>query len=381
MNSDFDTIALARQLIREESISPADGKCQEIMTDLLILLGYTTEAMPFGPVKNIWATRTGGAGPLLVFAGHTDDVPPGPLEEWQHSPYSAEIDGDTLHGRGAADMKGSLAAMLTAAARFVEEHPDYRGTLGFLITSDEENLATDGTVRVMDELDRRGVKIDYCVIGEPSSSHRVGDVIRVGRRGSLNGRLTVRGIQGHVAYPQLGRNPVFEFAPALAELAHEIWDEGNDFFPATSFQISNINAGTGASNVIPGELTVDFNFRFSTESTEAGLRARTEAILSRSVKDFAIDWQLSGPPFLTESGTLIPTVQQILKENLGVETELSTSGGTSDGLFIAPRGVELIELGPCNATIHKVNEQTSIAELNQLSMIYEEIMRSLLTDV
>ena len=380
MNFRYDTLGLARRLIQEESVSPADGNCQQIMDDFLSALGFTVEHMPFGPVKNLWATRDNGSGPLLVFAGHTDVVPPGPLEEWLHNPYGAVVEGDTLHGRGAADMKGSLAAMLTAAARFIDECPDYGGTLGFLITSDEEDKAVDGTVKVMDELQRRGEQIDYCVVGEPSSNMKLGDVIRVGRRGSLNGRLTVRGVQGHVAYPKLARNPIFEFAPALGDLVREIWDNGNDFFPATSFQISNINAGTGASNVVPGELSVDFNFRFSTESSEAELKARTEAIIGRSVSDFSIKWHLSGPPFLTERGNLIPAVQEIIWQMLNIETELSTSGGTSDGRFIAPRGVELIELGPCNATIHKVNEQTSIKELHQLSDIYERIIYSLLTD-
>ena len=379
MNSDFNTIDLAQQLIREKSVSPEDGKCQQIISDFLQPLGFTIESMPFGPVKNLWATRKSKAGPFLLFAGHTDVVPSGPLGEWDFYPYSAEIDGDNLHGRGSADMKGALAAMLTAVARFIEELPDHQGTLGFLITSDEEDVATDGTVRVMDELDKRGIKIDYCIIGEPSSTQRLGDVIRIGRRGSLNGCLKVRGIQGHVAYPDQSRNPIFELAPALTELANEVWDEGNAFFPATSFQFSNINAGTGATNVIPGELTAHFNFRFSTESTADQLRERTETILRNSITDFEIDWQLSGPPFLTERGVLIPTVQQILKENLDLETELSTSGGTSDGRFIAPRGVEVVELGPCNSTIHKVNEQTSIPELHQLSEIYEKIIRKLLT--
>ena len=380
MNPDFDTINLAQKLIREESVSPDDGRCQQLISDFLRPLGFINESMPFGPVKNLWTTRAAETGPILIFAGHTDVVPPGPIEEWHLSPYSAKIEGDTLHGRGAADMKGSLAAMMTAAARFIAEIPKYKGTLGFLITSDEEDIARDGTARVMDELDKRGIKIDYCVVGEPSSNQQLGDVIRVGRRGSLNGSLKVRGVQGHVAYPQQGRNPIFEFAPALTELTNEIWDEGNEFFPATSFQVSNINAGTGASNVIPGELTAKFNFRFSTESTEDQLRARTEAILRSSVKDFEIDWHLSGPPFLTENGILIPVVQQIIKENLKLETKLSTSGGTSDGRFIAPRGVEVVELGPLNSTIHKVNERTSIKDLIQLSKIYQEIMRKLLTN-
>jgi succinyl-diaminopimelate desuccinylase len=276
-------------------------------------------------------------------------------------------------------MKGSLAAMLTATKSFLDDNPDHKGSIGFLITSDEEDAATDGTVRVMDTLDSRGIAIDYCLIGEPSSSTAVGDVIRVGRRGSLNGTLKVTGIQGHVAYPSEVRNPIHEFAPAMAELAATQWDNGNDFFPATSFQISNINAGTGANNVVPGEMVIEFNFRYSTESTEDSLKQRTEDILKRHVTDYRIDWKLSGPPFLTTGGSLIPAVQRAIKNRLNIETELSTSGGTSDGRFIAPRGIEVVELGPCNATIHKVNEQIPVAELEQLSLVYGDILGELLT--
>jgi len=380
MTAISETGTLAKALIREESVSPADGRCQQIMADFLEALGFEVEAMPFGPVSNFWATRPGSSdGPLLVFAGHTDVVPTGPLNEWDHPPYAAEVTGGMLHGRGAADMKGSLAAMLTATRRFIEKHPDYRGSIGYLITSDEEDVAEDGTVKVMDTLDARGIRIDYCVIGEPSSSAELGDVVRVGRRGSLNGSLTVRGIQGHVAYPDDARNPIHEFGPALAELAATTWDEGNEFFPPTSFQISNIQAGTGANNVIPGELRVEFNFRFSTESSQATLQQRTEEILARHATDYRVDWKLSGPPFLTEGGNLIPAVQAVISELCGLDTELSTSGGTSDGRFIAPRGVEVVELGPRNATIHKINECVSLEDLDKLSMVYEALLEHLLS--
>jgi succinyl-diaminopimelate desuccinylase len=375
-----DTTSLAQALIREESVSPVDGKCQQILKEELSSLGFLVEPMPFGPVSNLWATRAGsGDGPLFVFAGHTDVVPAGPLSAWQHNPFEGVIEGDTLHGRGAADMKGSLAAMVTATSRFIAKHPAYKGSIGYLITSDEEDIATDGTVRVMDALDARGVKINYCLIGEPSSAVETGDVIRVGRRGSLNGKLVVRGIQGHVAYPDEAKNPIHEFGPAMAELASTRWDPGNSFFPATSFQISNIHGGTGASNVVPGDLTIDFNFRFSTESTETSLKQQTEEILNRHLNDFSLAWSLSGPPFLTTQGQLIPVVQESIRLCTGRETELSTAGGTSDGRFIAPRGVEVVELGPCNNTIHKVNECVSLAELTQLSEIYETILEGLLT--
>lgn len=375
-----ETGTLAQALIREESVSPADGNCQQIMSRFLEELGFKVEAMPFGPVSNFWATRAGAStGPLFVFAGHTDVVPTGPLEAWDHPPYAGEVTGDMLHGRGAADMKGSLAAMLTATRRFLETHPDYSGSIGYLITSDEEDVAEDGTVKVMDALEARGIKLDYCVIGEPSSSTQLGDVIRVGRRGSLNGSLTIRGIQGHVAYPNDARNPIHEFGPVLAELAATTWDEGNEFFPPTSFQISNIQAGTGAKNVIPGELHVEFNFRFSTESSQASLQERTEAILKKHATDYVVDWKLSGPPFLTAGGKLIPAVQTVITNVCGIDTELSTSGGTSDGRFIAPRGVEVVELGPRNATIHKINECVSLKDLDKLSRVYEALLTNLLS--
>ena len=379
MATQDSTIELAQQLIREVSVSPEDGDCQHIMTEYLSTLGFEVEALPFGPVKNLWATRPGALpGPLFTFAGHTDVVPTGPVEKWQHPPFSAEVHDGVLHGRGAADMKGSLAAMLTATSRFLASSPEYIGTIAFLITSDEEDAAVDGTVRVMDTLDDRGISIDYCLIGEPSSSHTLGDVVRVGRRGSLNGTLKLQGIQGHVAYPDDGRNPIHEFAPILSALIGTHWDNGNAFFPATSFQISNIHAGTGANNVIPGELEVEFNFRYSTESTQESLIEATEAIVAQHTTDYSIDWRLSGPPFLTSDGKLIPAVQETLRAICDLETDLSTSGGTSDGRFIAPRGVEVVELGPSNATIHKLNEQVSVDALMKLSLVYEGILKRLL---
>ncbi len=350
------------------------------MADYLADLGFEIEHLPFGPVKNLWATRSAGKpGPMFVFAGHTDVVPTGPVEQWQHPPFEGVLADGVLHGRGAADMKGSLGAMMTATNVFLDDNPDHPGTIAFLITSDEEDVAVDGTVKVMDTLDERNIKPDFCLVGEPSSSARVGDVVRVGRRGSLNGSLTVKGIQGHVAYPADARNPIHDFAPALTELAQTVWDDGNQYFPATSFQVSNITAGTGATNVVPGELAVAFNFRFSTESSEASLKAQTEAILERHGLDFVIDWKLSGPPFLTDGGLLVSAVQSAIREHTGLETELSTSGGTSDGRFIAPRGIEVVELGPTNSTIHKLNEQIAVKELDTLSNIYREILVNIFT--
>ena len=375
----FDTLALARQLIREESVTPRDGACQQIIADLLTGLGFTVERLPFGEVSNLWAIRQGSeAGPLFAFAGHTDVVPPGPLDEWQHPPFAAHVAGDLLHGRGAADMKGSLAAMLAATDSFLRARPSYQGSIAFLITSDEEGPAVDGTVRVMETLASRNIAIDYCLVGEPSSGAKLGDAVRVGRRGSLGGELRVRGVQGHVAYPEDVVNPIHLAAPALAALAATRWDEGNAHFPPTSFQISNIAAGTGATNVVPGELTVQFNFRFSTESSAEDLQARTQAILDQHALDYQLDWRLSGQPFITEGGELIPAVEAAIQALLGYAPQLSTAGGTSDGRFIAPTGTQVVELGPCNATIHKVNEQASISELQQLAALYADIMKRLL---
>ncbi|PDH41276.1 MAG: succinyl-diaminopimelate desuccinylase [OM182 bacterium MED-G24] len=371
------TLALTCDLIRRPSVSPEDRGCQQQMGEILEKLGFTVQHMRFHDVDNLWATL-GDQGPIFAFAGHTDVVPPGSIDEWSTDPFTPEVRDNNLFGRGAADMKGALAAMLTATEQFLDDDRQPKGTLAFLITSDEEADAVNGTVKVIDALVESGTHIDYCVVGEPSSSEVLGDVIRVGRRGSLSGTLTIHGIQGHVAYPTDARNPIHEAAPALAELVATGWDDGNDFFPGTTCQISNINGGTGANNVIPGELTVLFNFRFSPESSEESLRSQTEEILNRHGLHYDLRWRLSGHPFLTTGGTLIPAVVESIRAVTGVETELSTSGGTSDGRFIAPTGTEVVELGVCNATIHKVNEQVSVAELGQLTRVYHDILERIL---
>lgn len=371
------TLELAKELIARPSVTPLDADCQELMMARLEPLGFRLEPLPFGEVKNFWARR-GDAAPLFCFAGHTDVVPAGPLEAWDSDPFKPEIRDGLLYGRGAADMKGSLAAMITATEAFVRRHPDHRGSIAYLITSDEEGPAVDGTVKVMETLEARSEKIDWCLVGEPSSSERLGDVVKNGRRGSHGGRLTVRGVQGHVAYPHLARNPVHEALPALAELAVTAWDQGNEHFPPTTFQISNIHAGTGASNVIPSELEVLFNFRFSTETTHAELEQRVQAILDRHGLDYEIEWTLSGQPFLTPAGALVEAAQHAVEEVAGYPTELSTSGGTSDGRFIAPTGAQVLELGPLNATIHQVNECVAVADLERLSAIYERMLERLL---
>ena len=373
-----DTLELARELIRRASVTPEDAGCQDLLAQRLERLGFRIEPMPFGEVKNLWA-RKGESGPLFCFAGHTDVVPPGPLEAWDSPPFEPEIREGRLFGRGAADMKGSLAAMLTATERFLARHPDPVGSLAWLVTSDEEGVAVDGTVKVVERLEARGEKIDWCLVGEPSSGERLGDTIKNGRRGSLNGRLVVQGIQGHVAYPHLARNPVHQALPALAELAATEWDRGNDFFPPTSFQISNLHAGTGATNVIPGELEVVFNFRYSTENSAQTLERRTEEILRAHGLEYELEWSLSGEPFLTPEGELVEAAVAAVREVAGLEPELSTSGGTSDGRFIAPTGAQVIELGPRNATIHKVNEEVGVEELERLSRIYEALLERLLT--
>lgn len=371
------TLDLTLALMREPSVTPFDANCQTLMIARLEKIGFRVERLRFGDVDNFWARR-GDSGPVLAFAGHTDVVPTGPVENWSVQPFAPEIRDGMLIGRGAADMKGSLAAMVVACERFVAAHPAHRGSIAFLITSDEEGVAVNGTVKVVEHLEARNEKITWALVGEPSSSKQLGDVIKNGRRGSLNGVLTVLGTQGHVAYPQLADNPIHRAAPALAELAAEIWDHGNDFFPATSFQISNIAAGTGANNVIPGEMQVVFNFRFSTEVTEAELRARTEAILHKHGLRYALDWKLSGHPFLTARGEIVEAAVASIREICGIDTELSTSGGTSDGRFIAPTGAQVLELGPLNATIHKVNEEVRAADLDTLTDIYERILVKLL---
>lgn len=372
-----DVLDLCKALINRESVTPEDAGCQQMMADILEPLGFVIETMVFEDTTNMWARR-GTEGPVFCFAGHTDVVPSGPVEKWQTPPFEAtEIDG-YLHGRGAADMKGSLAAMLVATEKFVQENPDHKGSIAFLITSDEEGPFINGTTRVVDTLEARNEKITWCLVGEPSSTEKLGDVVKNGRRGSLTGDLVVQGIQGHVAYPHLARNPVHQAAPALAELAQEHWDNGNNFFPPTSFQISNIHAGHGAGNVVPGELRVCFNFRFSTEVTDQQLIDRVLSILDKHSLDYDIDWTFNGQPFLTDSGELVSATQQAIKSCTGLDTELSTAGGTSDGRFIAPTGAQVIELGPVNATIHKVDEQVKIADLYALTDVYENILERLL---
>lgn len=372
------TLELAKQLIEKASVTPDDVGCQPLMMDRLEAIGFRCEKLRFEDVDNFWAVR-GEQGPLLCFAGHTDVVPTGPESEWQNPPFQPVIKDGMLHGRGAADMKGSLAAMVTACERFVEAHPDHNGQIAFLITSDEEGPSINGTVKVVEWLQQQQQAIDWCIVGEPSSTDRVGDIIKNGRRGSLGAVLTVRGVQGHVAYPHLASNPIHKAAPALAELAAEQWDEGNEFFPATSFQISNIEGGTGATNVIPGELKVVFNLRYSTETTHEQLQQRIEAILDRHELDYHVDWNLSGKPFLTAEGALVDACRESIAAITGEQTTLSTAGGTSDGRFIAPTGAQVVELGPVNATIHKVDECVCAEDLNTLSDMYEGILERLLT--
>ncbi|MDE0691247.1 MAG: succinyl-diaminopimelate desuccinylase [Gammaproteobacteria bacterium] len=370
-------LTLTKELIARPSVSPNDAGCQELIGKRLAGAGFALESMPFNAVDNLWATRGNGA-PLVVFAGHTDVVPPGPEEAWDTPPFEPTERDGWLYGRGAADMKSSLAAMVVAAERFLGGCPKPTGTLAFLITSDEEADAVDGTVRVVEALTDRGIQIDHCVVGEPSSTAAVGDVIRVGRRGSLSGEVTVTGIQGHVAYPDDALNPIHASLAALADLASRRWDEGSPPFPPTTFQVSNIRAGTGAGNVIPGELVAAFNFRFNPSQTEAGLRTKVEQALAPVGAPWRVDWQLSGPPFFTPSGTLTSAVQAAIRSIAGQAAEESTSGGTSDGRFIAPTGAEVVELGPVNATIHKVNERVNIADLAPLTRMYENILARLL---
>jgi succinyl-diaminopimelate desuccinylase len=371
------TVALTLDLIRQPSVTPHDADCQELMIRRLEAIGFRVERLRFGDVDNFWARR-GDSGPVLAFAGHTDVVPTGPVENWAVAPFAPEIRDGMIIGRGAADMKGSLAAMVVACERFVARRADHKGSIAFLITSDEEGIAINGTVKVVEHLEARGEKITWALVGEPSSGKLVGDIIKNGRRGSLNGVLTVQGVQGHVAYPQLADNPIHRVAPALAELAAEVWDHGNEFFPATSFQISNINAGTGADNVIPGDAKVVFNFRFSTEVTEQQLRERTETVLRKHDVRYDLKWRLSGHPFLTARGELVAAAVSSIREVVGIETELSTAGGTSDGRFIAPTGAQVLELGPVNATIHKVNEEVKADDLDTLTTVYERILEKLL---
>ncbi|HIF9211130.1 succinyl-diaminopimelate desuccinylase [Photobacterium damselae subsp. damselae] len=375
--SDSPVISLAKDLLSRRSVTPEDAGCQDVMIERLRQLGFCIETMVFDDTTNLWARR-GTQAPLFVFAGHTDVVPSGPIEQWHTPPFEPTIKDGMLYGRGAADMKGSLACMIVAIERFIAENPDHQGSIGLLITSDEEGPFINGTTRVVDTLEARNEKIDLCIVGEPSSTLVVGDVVKNGRRGSITGDLTVKGIQGHVAYPHLADNPVHRALPALAELAAKTWDNGNDYFPPTSFQIPNINSGTGASNVVPGECQVQFNFRFSTELTDEAIKAQVHEILDQHQLDYHLNWTLSGHPFLTEKGTLVDAVVAAIEEVAHITPELSTSGGTSDGRFIARTGAQVIELGPVNATIHKVNECVKIEDLELLTDMYQKVLEKTL---
>ena len=373
----LNALDLTQELIRRRTVTPEDEGCQALIAQRLSRIGFQCESIQCGEVTNLWARR-GTSGPLLCFAGHTDVVPTGPLSEWHSDPFVPSIRDGRLYGRGAADMKSSIAAFIIAVEAFVAERAGHSGSIAFLITSDEEGPSVDGTVRVVERLKARNERIDYCIVGEPSSVNVLGDTIKNGRRGSLSGKLTVRGVQGHIAYPHLVKNPILMLAPALTELGAIQWDAGNEYFPATSFQVSNIHAGTGANNVVPGSLEMDFNFRFSTECTAQSLKERTDEVLRRHGLDYSIDWHLSGSPFLTERGALVAAVQSAIKAVNGVVPELSTSGGTSDGRFIADICPQIVELGPVNASIHKLNEHIDLQALEDLPRIYLGILRTLL---
>ncbi|MGY6276309.1 succinyl-diaminopimelate desuccinylase [Methylomonas sp. MgM2] len=372
-----DTLSLLKQLITRESVTPDDAGCQEIIAHRLVEFGFKDERLDFADTQNQWLRR-GHEAPLFVFLGHTDVVPTGPLDSWDSPPFQPSIRDGKLYGRGAADMKGSIAAFITAVERFVAQYPEHHGSIAILLTSDEEGIATNGVVKVVDVLENRQEKIDWCLVGEPSSNRKLGDVIRVGRRGSLNAKLTVYGIQGHVAYPELAENPIHTLAPALKELTEEVWDEGNAYFPPTRLQVSNINGGTGAENIIPGQVQVVFNLRFSTELNEAAIKARTHAILDKHGLKYDIQWRLSGNPFLTSRGELIAATHAAIESVCGVTPKDDTGGGTSDGRFVAPTGAQVVELGPVNASIHKVNEHIDLADLETLSQVYEQILINLL---
>ena len=374
---DDATLALTRELIARQSVTPDDAGCQDAMVSRLKQAGFSVDAMRFGEVDNFWATH-GTSGPLLAFAGHTDVVPPGDEASWDSDPFEATVIGDELFGRGAADMKASLAAMVVACEQFIEQHPDHAGRIGFLITSDEEGPARNGTVKVMEALSSRGEQIDWCVVGEPSSTTILGDLVKNGRRGSLNARLIVNGTQGHIAYPHLADNPIHHAMPALDALAKEAWDNGNDFFDPTSLQISTIRAGQGVTNVIPGSLEVLFNLRFSTELTAEAIKSRCEDILKAHGLSYDIEWSLSGEPFLTEPGALLDAVMQSIEAVAGCRPQVSTGGGTSDGRFIAPSGAQVVEVGHVNATIHQCNERVKLADIPKLTEIYKGILERLL---
>ena len=379
MKGDDTTLELTIELLRRISVTPQDAGCLDIIGARLEAIGFKLEVFPFGDVTNLWATH-GHGSPVFVFAGHTDVVPIGDIDLWTSDPFVPEIRQGHLYARGAADMKGSLAAIVTALERYLVDHHDHAGTISLLLTSDEEGIAADGTVKVIEALQKRGQDLTWCLVGEPSSAERLGDTIRNGRRGSLNGHLVVRGIQGHVAYPEKAANPIHLVAPALAELSSTVWDNGNEFYPPTSFQVSNLNAGTGAENVIPGELDARINFRFCTESRVEDLQRRTENILESHELDYTMNWHLSGAPFLTAGGKLKEAVCDAISDELGIETRPSTGGGTSDGRFIAPSGAEVIEFGPVNTTIHKVNECIEVDDLANLSTVYQAILDRLMSN-
>ena len=375
------TLDLARQLISIPSVTPDDLGCQKIIAERLSKTGFKIKHLRFGEVDNLWA-RLGTQSPLFVFAGHTDVVPTGPVEQWGNDPFTPTIVNEVMTARGSADMKSSIAAMICACEEFLKDNKgmaasDMAGSIAFLITSDEEGPAIDGTVKVLQYLDHNNEKIDWCLVGEPSSSNTIGDVIKNGRRGSFSGDLTIHGIQGHIAYPHLAKNPIHLFAGALQDLCDEVWDHGNDFFPPTSFQISNIHGGTGASNVIPGDLNVQFNLRFSTEITDQQIKQRITTILNKHQLQYTINWSLSGQPFITSGGKLIEATQQAIKSVCDIDTKLSTAGGTSDGRFIAPTGAQVVELGPVNESIHKIDENINIVELEKLTAVYTEILKRL----
>ena len=372
-----NTLELAKSLISQASVTPDDNGCQSIMIERLKKIGFEIHPLKFGDVDNFWATR-GNSGPIFAFAGHTDVVPAGNEDAWNTAPFEPTIKGDYLYGRGAADMKGGLASMVTATENFVQDNPDHNGTIAFLITSDEEGVAINGTVKVMDYLNENDTKIDYCLLGEPSSTSITGDVIKNGRRGSLNGVINVNGQQGHVAYPHLAKNPIHFIAPALNDLCLQEWDSGNEYFPATSFQISNFHSGGGVTNVVPGEAKVMFNFRYSTETTKEELMAKVHEILDNHNIDYTLDWHHSGNPFLTPVGDLVSACVSAIEETKDITPELSTSGGTSDGRFIAQEGTQVVELGPVNATIHQINESILVKDLEDLSSIYTKVLTRIL---
>lgn len=373
-----DTLQLTRELISRASVTPDDQGCQKLICERLQAVGFDCQHLRFEDVDNLWATH-GTGSPLFVFAGHTDVVPTGPESDWTSPPFEASERDGKLFGRGSADMKASIAAFVTSAEQFVTDCPDHPGTIGLLITSDEEGPSVNGTVKVMRWLEEQSIKIDYCIVGEPSSVKQMGDTVKVGRRGSLNGYMTIHGKQGHVAYPHLADNPFHRALPALNELAEIEWDQGNEFFPPTSFQISNVFSGTGAENVIPGNVEIKFNFRFSSELTEDELKARCIAVFERHQLNYSIDWRLSGNPFLTKKGALVEAVSKACADTLGITPELSTSGGTSDGRFIAPTGAEVVELGPCNASIHQIDEHVKLTDPILLAKTYQRILQLILS--